>query len=217
MIKLYGFGRIAFGIGDTRDLRAQWALEETGLPYRFEGLDHTGGELDGKAFRRINPFGQLPVLDDEGCIVTESAAILLYLAEKSGKLIPADFQGRMHVTQWCFAALTTLEPTLAQIQLIDEKVFALPKEHRAELAKLAGRWLAGFEERLEGRTFIACDDFTVADMLLASVLRLVRKTDLLAPYPRLTDFYARALTRPAWQRTLAAYAERHGANVADIR
>ena len=94
MIKLYGFGRIfPEGRGETKDLRAQWALEETGLPYRVHALDHTGGELDGEAYGRISPFHQAPVIDD-GYIVAESAAVVLYLAEKAGKLIPADVQGR---------------------------------------------------------------------------------------------------------------------------
>ena len=68
MITLYGFGRVHRQvIGETRDLRAQWALEETGLPYRVHGLDHTGGELDGPAYSRISCFHQVPVIDDEGC------------------------------------------------------------------------------------------------------------------------------------------------------
>jgi glutathione S-transferase len=66
----------------TRDLRAQWALEETGLPYRVHGLDHTGGELDGEAMAG-SALRQVPVIDDDGFVVAESAAILLHLAEKA--------------------------------------------------------------------------------------------------------------------------------------
>jgi glutathione S-transferase len=91
VITLYGFGRIfPEGRGETKDLWAQWVLEEVGLPYRVHALDHTGGELDGDAYRRISPFRQAPVIDDDGFVVAESAAIALYLAEKAGKLIPAD-------------------------------------------------------------------------------------------------------------------------------
>ena len=85
------------------------------------------------------------------------------------------------------------------------------------MVKHAGRWLAGLERRLEGREWIACADFTVADILLASVLREIRKTDLMEPYPRLKAYFARAEARPAWQRTLGLYAERLGVTVADIR
>ena len=121
MITLYGFGRVHRQvIGETRDLRAQRALEEAGLPYRIHALDHTGGELDGPAYSRISCFHLVPVIDDDGFIVAESAAVLLYLAEKAGKLIPPDPEGRTQVVQWCFAALTTVERPLMEIQLIDK-------------------------------------------------------------------------------------------------
>src|SRR5258708_26864484 len=119
MITLYGFGNIfPAGRGETKDLRAQWALEETGLPYRVHALDHGGGELDGEAYSRISPFHQVPVIDDDGFVVAESAAVVLYLAEKAGKLIPGDVQGRTRVVQWCFAAVGTVAPTLVCIDLI---------------------------------------------------------------------------------------------------
>ena len=120
MITLYGFGNIfPGGRGETKDLRAQWALEEIGLPYRVHALDHAAGELDGDAYRRISPFRQVPVIDDDGFVVAESAAVVLYLAEKAGKLIPGDVQGRTRVAQWCFAAVSTVEPTLVCIDLIE--------------------------------------------------------------------------------------------------
>ena len=93
----------------------------------------------------------------------------------------------------------------------------LKDEGRALWLKIAKRWLDGLERRLDGREWIACKEFTVADILLATVLREVRETDLIAPYPRLKDYYARALARPAWERTLGLYAERLGVAVADIR
>jgi glutathione S-transferase len=120
MITLYGFGRIfRAGIGETKDLRVEWVLQETGLPYRVHGLDHTAGELDSPAYSKISPFHQAPVIDDDGFVVAESGAAVLYIAEKAGKLIPADFEGRIRVTQWCLAALNTVEPPLALIALDD--------------------------------------------------------------------------------------------------
>ena len=153
------------------------------------------------------------MIDDDGFIVAESGAAVLYIAEKAGKLIPSDFQGRMRVTQWCFAALNTVE--LALIALGD--VAGMTDEGRALWVKLANRFFGGLERRLDGREWIACAEFTVPDILLATVLRDIRKTDLMAPYPRLKEFYARALARPAWERTLDLYAERLGVLVADIR
>jgi glutathione S-transferase len=218
MITLYGFGRVHPGmIGEARDLRAQWALEETGLSYRVHALDYIAGELDGPAYSRLSCFRQVPVIDDDGFIVGESGAVLLYIAEKAGKLIPADFAGRTRVVQWCFAALATVERPLFEIQMIDGGMGGEgARERRAKLVKEAGRWLAGLERRLDGREWIACEAFTVADILLATVLREVRHTDLIEPYPRLKAYYARALARPAWQRTLSLCAERQGVTVADI-
>jgi glutathione S-transferase len=218
MITLYGFGRVFRPvIGETRELRVEWALEEIGLPYRVHGLDHTGGEHDGPAYSKISPFHLVPVIDDDGFIVAESGAILVYLAEKAGKLIPPDFEGRMRVVQWCFAALNTVERPLLDIQLIDKFGGENTENRRAEMVEQAGRWLDGLERRLYGREWIACADFTVADILLASVLRGIRKTDLIDPYPRLKAYYERAQARPAWERTLKSYSERLGVTVADIR
>jgi glutathione S-transferase len=219
MITLYGFGRIfPEGIGETKDLWAQWALEETGLPYRVHALDHTAGELDGDAYGRISPFRQVPVIDDDGFVVAESAAVVLYLAEKAGKLIPKDVQGRTRVVQWCFAAVSTVLPTLTCIDLIE--IFDRDKKAQtlhAEARKLAQRWLGGVERRLKDRAWIACADFTVADLMMASVLRATRKTDLMQPFPTLKAYYERCRARPAWQRTLGLYAERLGVSVDDIR
>ena len=219
MITLYGFGRIfPEGRGETKDLRAQWALEELGLPYRVHALDHTAGELDGDAYTRISPFRQAPVIDDDGFVVTESAAIVLYLAEKAGKLIPGDVQGRTRVVQWCFAAVGTVEPTLTCLDVIE--IFDSDKSAYkvgAEVRKLAGRWLGGVERRLDGREWIACTDFTVADIMMAGVLRTIRKTDLMDPFPKVKAYYDRCRARPAWERTLVLYAERMDLSVEDIR
>lgn len=219
MITLYGFGRIfPEGVGETKDLWAQWALEETGLRYRVHALDHTGGELDSDAYRRISPFGQAPVIEDDGFMVAESAAVVLYLAEKAEKLIPRDVQGRTRVVQWCFAAVSTVLPTLLCIDLIGifDSGKAADKLH-VEVPNIARRWLAGLERRLQGREWIACDDFTVADILMAGVLRGIRKTDLMDPFPGTKAYYERCQARPAWQRTLSLYAERLGVSVEAIR
>jgi glutathione S-transferase len=219
VITLYGFGRIfPAGRGETKDLRAQWALEETALPYRVHPLDHTGGELNSDAYSRIRPFHPAPVIDDDGFVVAESAAIVLYLAEKAGKLIPEDVQGRTRVAQWCFAAVGTVEPTLVCIDLIEmfDSANAAHKV-KAEVRKIAVRWLGDVERRLEDREWIACADFTVADIMMACVLRSIRKTDLMEPFARVKVYYKRCFARPGWQRTLDLYAERIGVSVEDIR
>jgi len=219
MITLYGFGRIfPEGHGETKDMWAQWALEETGLPYRVHALDHTGGELDSEAYRKISPFRQAPVIDDDGFVVAESAAIVLYVAEKAGKLIPADVQGRTRVTQWCFAAVASVAPTLSCLDIFE----IFDHEHvadkiKAEVRTLAGRWLGGVEHRLEGRDWIADAEFTAADVMMGGVLRMLRKTDMLGPFPNLQAYYARCMARPAWQRTLELYAKRLGVPLENVR
>ncbi|MEZ4318833.1 MAG: glutathione S-transferase N-terminal domain-containing protein [Myxococcota bacterium] len=87
MLKVYGFSRVnPIARGNTRDLRVLWALEEMELPYELVGMDHPAHDLDTPQFRAMNPFGQLPVIDDDGVVVTESGAILLHLAHKTGRL-----------------------------------------------------------------------------------------------------------------------------------
>jgi glutathione S-transferase len=219
MITLYGIGDIfEGGHGETKDLRVQWALEEVGLDYRFHGLDQTAGELDSDSYARISPFHQVPVIDDDGFVVAESAAILLYIAEKAKRLIPSDVQGRTTVTQWCFAAVSTVAPTLQCIETIE--IFDEDKSASkvlAETRKLAARWFRDLERRLEHREWIARTEFTVADIAMASVLRTIRKTDLIEPFPRIKSYYDRCHARPAWQRTLALAAERLGMSVDELR
>src|SRR5688500_6296134 len=167
MLTLYALRTVfAGGVGETKDLRAQWALEETGLSYRVHALDQVAGDLDREDYSRISPFNQVPVIDDDGFVVAESAAVVLYLAEKAGRLIPGDVQGRTRVTQWCFAAVATVDPTfqcLDVIDIFDKDAHTL----RTEVRKLAHRWLSGVERRLDGREWIACDEFTVADIMMA--------------------------------------------------
>ena len=144
-----------------------------------------------------------------------AGAALLYIAEKAGKLIPSDLEGRTRVTQWCFAAASTVQLPLSLISMGDAA--GMNDKGRELWNTLAKRWFDGLERRLDGREWIACKEFTVADILMATVVREVRKTDLMHAYPRLKDYYARALARPAWECTLESYAKRFGVSVQDIR
>jgi len=219
MITLYGIGDIfEGGHGETKDLRVQWALEEVGLPYRFHALDQTAGDLDSESFARLSPFHQIPVIDDDGFVLAESIAILLYVAEKAGRLIPADVQGRTTVMQWCFAAASTVAPTLQCIETIE--IFDDTKTASHVLGatrQLAGRWFDHLERRLANREWIALAEFTVADIAMASVLRTIRQTDLMAPYPNIKAYFERCHARPAWQRTLELAAERLHRSVEQLR
>jgi glutathione S-transferase len=102
----------------------------------------------------------------------------------------------MRVTQWCFVALTTAERPMMEIQLIDKFGGEGVEKRRAEMVKAANRWLTVLERRLDGREWIACDDCTVADILLASLLREIRKTDFIDPYPRVKAYFCAGLGAP---------------------
>ena len=135
---------------------------------------------------------------------------MLYAAEKAGKLIPRDIQGRTHVTQWCFAALNTLEPPLFQIAMIDLTGDPTGPARRPALMDWANRALTGIDKQLARHAHIAGAEFTVADILTVTVLREVRQSEVLDGFPNVKDYVARCQQRPAWRRTLADYERRLG-------
>ncbi len=218
MITLHAFGRVHPMVhGLTRDLRVQWALEELGLPYAVHGLDHTGGEMSREEFRGISPFKQLPVIDDDGFVLAESGAILVYLADKSGRM--TDPQQRATVTRWCFAALTTIEPVIATIVLADmeNKTDDVSKARRANLVKATDRGLTSFELWLGEHAYATGAEFTVADILMTTVLRQARRAGLLANHPRCEAYRQKCEARPAWERTVAAYESRLGSEPGAVK
>lgn len=208
MVKLYGFARVNKGArGNTRDLRVLWALEETGVPYQIVGMDHPNHDLDAPAYRALNPFGQIPVIDDDGVVVSESGAILLYLARKSGKLIPHDLAGEAQVLRWSFAALTTMEVPVLSLWFVNLSGGKGSKPSDA-LRAWADMRLQQLDGWLANRQFIATDDFTVADILMTHVLDAGTNPKMLEPHPNLLAYRARCTDRPAWKRTLDAYYQR---------
>jgi glutathione S-transferase len=208
MLKLYGFARVnKFARGNTRDLRVLWALEEIGLPYEIIGLDHPNHDLDAPAYRALNPFGQIPVIDDDGVVVSESGAILLYLARKSGKLIPADLAGEAQVVRWSFAALTTIE-----LPILSQWFVNLSGGKGTQPSEALGGWANMRLEQLDGwfarRRYVATDEFTVADILMTHVLDAGTKPEMLAPHANLVAYRTRCTERPAWKKAHASYCER---------
>ena len=209
MLKVYGFSRVnEIAHGNTRDLRVLWALEEMGLPYEIVGMDHPNHDLDREDFRTKNPFGQIPVIDDDGVVVTESGAILLYLARKSGKLMPHDLAGEAQVLRWSVASLSSVEVPVLTMWFVGISGGEGTKPHQA-LHRWADMRLKQLDGWLANRTFVATDEFTVADILLTHVLS-AGSTDqaLLQPYEHVREYLTRCLGRPAWKRTLDAYRAR---------
>jgi glutathione S-transferase len=207
MIDVYGFARVnKFARGNTRDLRVLWALEEMGLPYNIVGMDHPNHDLDTPAYRALNPFGQIPAIDDDGVAVTESGAIVLYLARKSGKLMPADLAGEAQVLRWSIVALNTVEPPLLTHWFVNISGGKGTKPSDA-LRAWADMRLQQLDGWLAGRPYIATDDFTVADILMTHVLA-GGEAELTKPYENIAAYRARCTSRPAWTKTLDAYCAR---------
>ncbi|NEJ22212.1 glutathione S-transferase family protein [Rhizobium leguminosarum] len=186
--------------GYVRDLRVRWALEESGLPYRVESVPFRDRKPEHFAHQ---PFGQVPWLTDGGISIFESGAILLHLGNRSDALMPADPRGRAEVLEWLFAALNSVEAASLPWSILifsgitgDAPAYGLMdsflKDHRLKHMEpvLAGReWLAG--------------TFSVADILMADVLRLINRFDGLAEYPACRDYVARATARPAFAKAHA--------------
>jgi glutathione S-transferase len=207
MLKVYGFSKVnAFARGNTRDLRVLWALEEMQMPFELVGMDHPAHDLNTDAYRRLSPFEQLPAIDDDGVVLSESAAILVYLAEKAGRLIPPDAAGEAQVVRWCFAAMNTVELPLLTLLIMDFVTKpGEPATYRDFTVGWAKRHLANLDRWLDGRAFIATESFTVADILMAHALDEIKDPSLIEPFARVASYRERCLARPAWKRTLDSY------------
>ncbi|MCS6625637.1 glutathione S-transferase family protein [Roseibacterium beibuensis] len=203
MIQVTAFEWVpSFAQGSVRDIRVRWALEEAGLGYddRLIGFE----DQASPAYRAKQPFGQVPVFSDGKVEMFESGAIVLHIAWNSDALMPADEAGRAMVMTWLFAASNSVEPYVAELATIDlfnaDKAWA--KERRPDVEAALRKRLADLQAALGDRRWFACDRFSAADILMTHVLRDLRHTDILADYPALADYVARAEARPAFQRAL---------------
>jgi glutathione S-transferase len=190
-----------FAQGLVRDLRVRWALEEAGLPYEISLIDL--GEKDSDAYRRKHPFGLVPAFEADGRGLFESGAILHQIAEASEALMPEDRQGRADTVTWMFAALNTVEPPVNNLSVMDlqhgEEEWA--KLRRPAAVEAVNVRLSALAAWLDGRDYLV-DRFTAADVLMITVLRLIRHTDLVAGLPTLKAYVGRCEARPAFRRAL---------------
>lgn len=213
-MKVYVFKSLPpFLWGYTRDIRAMWALEECEVAYETVGLDcGPNGLQDETWFASVSPFKQVPAIDDDGYILTESGAILLYVAEKSEKLIPRDLQARAQVYRWLITSLNNIEPFALPIFFAD--LFGDANPHMKALrpwhVDILARFLPTIDQILKVQPFIAGVDFTVADIALTGVLREIRKTEILRQYPHVENFRNRCEERAAFVKVLNAYEDRLG-------
>jgi len=193
-----------FARGQVRDLRVRWALEEAGLSYKTRLLEQ--GDQDKPDYRALQPFGQVPIMDDDGFVLFESGAILLHIAAKSETLLPKDPAAAARATQWLIAALNSIEPSLVNLFVID-RVFVnedWAKLRQSGAAEFAKRRLTGLSNALGDKPYLDGDRFTVGDLMMASVLRIPAYGDLVASDPRLGPYLERCTARPAFERALEA-------------
>lgn len=193
-----------FAQGSVRDHRVRWVLNELGQPYEARLID-TEDQASGD-YRQIQPFGQVPAMTESGRpAMFESGAIVLDLALRAGKLLGADEAERSRVLCWYIGALNSIEPfimNVAEATLFpgDEeqqekrrpivRQAAIERLEAAEAAVVADGWLVG-------------GDFTIADMMLASVLKPGATLDLLGTCPRLAAHQERCFARPAYVQAIA--------------
>ncbi|HEV2818232.1 MAG TPA: glutathione S-transferase family protein [Allosphingosinicella sp.] len=207
MIRVSAFKSVPpFAQGLVRDLRVRWAIEEAGLEY--EPVLLGDGEKDGADYRAWQPFGQVPAYEEDGLRLFESGAIVLHIAgkEEVGEaLLPAEPAARARATEWMFAALNTIEPQIQNLAAIDLFYAAedWAKERRPGAEQMAQKRLADLATALGDSDWLADDRFTAGDLLMASVLRILRHTDLVAE-AGLGAYLERCEARPAFERALAA-------------
>ncbi|MCG2639749.1 glutathione S-transferase [Bradyrhizobium sp. CCBAU 11434] len=185
--------------GFVRDLRVRWALEEAALPYRVASVPFDGRGAEHLAHQ---PFGQVPWLTDGDISIFESGAILLHLGGLSDRLMPSDPHGRSEATEWVFAALNSVE--MAGLPWAMSKFMGHPSDTAAwkfvdDFLKLR---LKHLEPVLAGREWLA-GSFSVADILMSDVLRVVDGFDALADSPGCRAYVARAIGRPAFAKAHA--------------
>ncbi len=185
--------------GFVRDIRVRWALEEAGLPYSVQSTSFRDRQPSHFAHQ---PFGQVPWLTDGDISIFESGAILLHLGELSDKLMPVDALGRSEVTEWLFAALASVEAASQPWSFFKFSTDTGQTPMRTFFDEFLESRLKRMESVLAGREWLT-GAFSVADILMADVLRLVDRFDGLAAYPTCRAYVERATARPAFLKAHA--------------
>lgn len=187
-----------------RAFRVRWALEEAGLPYTVRTVA-LGPEQKSPEHLARQPFGQAPAIEEDGLVLFESGAIALYVAGKSETLLSNDRAERERAIAWVFAALNSVEIWIQQLASID---FFHAKEEwtkawRPQIEKLTRDRLAMLERILDGKDNLE-GRFTIGDLMMADVLRILDHTHLIDAYPRLSAYKRRCEARPAFRRAMQA-------------
>ncbi len=190
-----------FAQGQVRDLRARWALEEAGIPYQTRLLEL--GDGDQPEYRALQPFGQVPILEEDGRVLFETDAIVLHIGERSEALLPSDPGARARATQWLIAALSSIEPHIMNVAVLD--LFYADEEwaklRRPGAREFAAHRLASLANALGDKAYLDGERFTAGDLMMTTVLRIIPE---LVTDPRLTAYVERCTARPAFGRAFEA-------------
>jgi glutathione S-transferase len=200
----YAFGMVPpFAQGLVRDLRVRWALEEAGLPYSVTLVGAGEGAMSLADYGAIQPFGQIPALEHGELTMFESGAIVLHIAEQSRTLLPTEPHARAHVQQWMFAALNTIEIPVQDLASLDLFYAGATwaTEHRPAVEERVRLRLGQLTACLKDGEYLA-GAFSAADILMSTVLRILRHTELVEEQPRLLAYKQRCEARPAFTRAL---------------
>jgi len=191
------------GQGLARDMRVRWAFEEVGQPYNVRLVSFA--EMKQPAHRALQPFGQIPTYEEGDLVLFETGSIVLHIAERHAGLLPDDPNGRARAITWMFAAASTVEPPILELQTLKfgegdkpwfEARLPLVKDRiRAYLRDLAAR--LGDADWLDGT-------FSAGDLMMVHVLLRVRPSGILDEFANLSAYCDRAQARPAYQRAFAA-------------
>ena len=202
MIELTAFRSLPpFAQGLARDFRVRWALEEAGIPYR-ERLTEPEDRASA-AYRALQPFGQVPAIETDDLKLFESGAIVLHIAERCEALMPEDAKGRERTKAWMFAALNSVEPAVLSVVQVDLFHAGEPwaQARRPALVEALQKRFSALEDWLGRRDYLE-DRFTAGDLLMTTVLRFLRHTDIVAARPALKAYQERCEARPAFRKAL---------------
>lgn len=197
MIKLYGSARSSAG-------RCYWMLEECGLKYEVQPLDMSKKEQKSESFLKLNPNGKVPVLDDNGFVIWESAAIIQYLAEKyKPQLLGATPEEKGLIAQWMFWAMTEVQPPVVEILIQklfvpeDKRDLQLIEKRQAQLPNL----LNILNKQLTNNKYLVAGRFTTADLTVGSVINtMLGLGTSLNDYPQIQAWFGEISHRPGFQK-----------------
>jgi glutathione S-transferase len=191
------------GQGLARDMPVRWALEEVGQPYDVRLVSFRA--LKETKHRARHPFGQIPTYEEGDLVLFESGAIVFHIAGRHAGLLPQDANARARAITWMFAALSTVEPPIVQLEVsmllerdktwYEERLPMVEDRIRSRLHELSDR--LGDADWLDGA-------FSAGDLLMVQVLRRLNGSGILESYPNLSAYFARGEARPAFKRAFDA-------------